>query len=801
MKWLRRLFIALMVLVVCAAGLLFSLPHFNDYQTKGTLSIPGLTQDVAVKRDAKGMAYVYAQNPDDLFLAQGFVTAQDRLFQMQLNRMLAQGRISELAGEAARDLDIRMRTLGLHRLAKKQAAMLTPAVAGQFQKYVDGINAFIDTCPKDIHLEFKLAGIKPDHWEIADSLSIVYYMGYATAANLDTELIAQMLINTLGYEKALQIMPINLNPDDPDDTGILRFPDKGRITDLGPNIRVLFAYKGDRKIRGGSNNWAVAPALSAANAPILAGDPHLDPRILPGVWYPIGLITPEIRAVGAHVAGIPGMAIGRTRHLALAMTNNYGDMQDLYIEQPDPDNPDNYLEGDQSIPFIRFTETLKIKDKKAPNGFRTEEILIRATKRGPVVTHVLPGLTTRKPVSLRFAPAESMVPDIGLLGIITAKDSRELAGLIEKVPMICMNWVFADTKGNIGHKASGWIPIRNQGDGTVPLPVKDGIDNWVGWIPQDRMPGSMNPVKHWVGTCNHKVVPADYPFYYSSYFAASYRYQRLRELMARPGKRTAEHMWQFQRDTKNMMAAAVAPVMAEILQGYKDTAFLGDILSDWDYMDDPDKAAPAVFQTLYPLFARHVFEDELGEENALMMLNSWYFWEERLQRMVFRGASAFFDDIRTGDQTETMADLFHRAGREAVSVLTQRLGPDPGKWQWGSVHTLDLVNPLVRKGPLKNLLGSGPLPMGGSGETLYRGWYAYDNPFGITHCAALRMVADFADSDRILAVLPGGVTGRTFHSHQKDQVDAYMAGEKVYWWFSDEAINAHTRSTLLLDAE
>jgi penicillin G amidase len=798
MKWLRRILAVIVLFAICITGLIFCLPFFNDYKVNGELLVPGLKNKVTVKRDAKGMAYIHAQNFDDLLMAQGFVTAQDRLFQMQLTRMMAQGRISELAGDVAKNLDIRMRTIGLHRMAKKQAKMLNSKTAAQFQKYVDGVNSFIENCPEDIPLEFKLAGIRPDKWDIADSLSIVYYMGYSTAANIDTEIIAQMLLETVGYEKAIQIMPLNFNPDDENDNGSIPIPSKDRLTFSETGIKEVLAFAGDRKLRAGSNNWAVSPALSESGAPILSGDPHLDPRILPGVWYPIGLISPEVRSVGSHIAGIPGMAIGRTNNVALAMTNNYGDMQDLYIETVDPKNKSNYLEGKKSIPFITYNESLKIKDKEAVDGFRTEEITIRATSRGPIVTGTLPSLRTEKLVSFRFAPVESMTSDIGLVDILTAKSSEDLIALIDKVPMICLNWVFVDKNGNIGHRASGKLPVRKNGDGSFPHVVKDSVDNWVGWIPQDQMPGVLNPEKNWVATCNHKTITNDYPYYYSSYFAASYRYQRIKELMTIPGKKSAEDFWQYQRDTKNMMAQTIAPIMADVLLQHDETKPFGQILAQWDFLDDPDKAAPAVFQTIYTLFAMKVFEDDIGKENATIMLNSWYFWEERLMQMVIKGSSEWFDDIKTDDKKETMADLFYQASLEANAALTQKLGHDIGKWQWGTIHTLDLVNPLVRKGPAKNILGSGPMSMGGSGETLYRGWYDYDKPFDITHCAALRMVVDLSDNEKVTAVVPGGITARTFHANQKDQIKNYMSGEKMYWWFSEKAIDAHTKSILKL---
>jgi penicillin amidase len=798
MKWFRRILAVIVCLAVCILILIFCLPFLNDFKQKGELNIPGLANKITIQRDAKGMAYVHANNLGDVLMAQGFVTAQDRLFQMQLTRLVAQGRICELAGAGAKNFDIRMRTIGLHRMAKKQADILNHETRQFFQKYVDGINAFIDHCPDDIHLEFKLAGIEPEKWEIADSLSILYYMGYSTSANLKSEITAQMLLETLGFEKASQIMPLNFNADDPDDTGKIQMPLKDRVSIKMTHIKDLTAYAGDRKLRTGSNNWAISPSLSATGSTILSGDPHLDTRILPGVWYPVGLFTPEIRAVGAQIPGIPGMVVGRTDHIALSMTNNYGDMLDLYIETLDPANPDNYLEGKKSIPFIQIQETIKIKDKGDPRGFKQEAVIIRATRRGPVVSTVFPDLKTKNIITLRFAPAESMKPFIGLSDILTAKNIEDLVRASKQIPMVCLNLVFADTGGNIGHQASGRIPIRYHGDGSFPFPVKDSTDNWHGWIPADEMPGTINPEKNWIGTCNHKTIKNDFPYYYSSYFAPSYRYNRLKELMASSDKKTVNDLWKYQRDTKNLMAKKISPIMAKSLLKYDDTKIMGEILSAWDFLDDPEKAAPTIFQTTYRLFALLVFEDDLGNEKALTLLNNWYFWQERLEQMVLSGASSWFDNIRTEDITESLEDLFHLAALRAKGFLSPKLGDDPEKWQWGKIHTLELVNPIRRKGPGKTLLGFGLMPMGGSGETLYRGAYDYDKPFDISYCAALRMVADLSDHEKVVAVLPGGVTGRTFHSHQKDQVDAFMSGEKMYWWFSDNAIDEHEKSRLIL---
>ncbi|HIJ19881.1 MAG TPA: penicillin acylase family protein, partial [Deltaproteobacteria bacterium] len=438
-------------------------------------------------------------------------------------------------------------------------------------------------------------------------------------------------------------------------------------------------------------------------------------------------------------------AIGRTSHISIAMTNNYGDIQDLYVETVDPERPGHYLEGKVSYPFQVIEEKLKIKDKGAPGGYREEEIKIRTTKRGPVVSEVLKGLETDKVLTLRWAPVESMGESIGLVQFLTAKSVNEMHKALEDYPMLCLNWVFADTSGNIGYRAS------------------------------------------------------DYPYYYSSHFSPTYRYKRVTELLNSPGSKSVDDNWQYQRDEKNLLAEKIAPVMARALMAHKNTEEMGKILAGWDFMDKPDLVAPTIFQATYLAFARLVFEDELGNKTTNTLLDDWYFWQERLDKMVLKGSSEWFDNVKTGEKVETVNDLFHQAALKASARLSAKLGKDPHDWAWGKVHTLELVSPIRRNGFGKELLGSGPMPMGGSGETLYRGLFDPNDPFSVTISASLRMVADMADEDKVAAILPGGVTGRLFSPHQKDQVQSFMDGSKMYWWLSDKAIAEHTEHTLRLN--
>jgi len=758
------------------------------------ISLSGLKETVTVLRDEKGMAYIYAQNPEDALMVQGYVTAQDRLFQMELTRRFAEGRLSEVIGDEGRLHDIRMRTLGFYRQARKHAGLLDPPTQDYFRRYIAGINAYLKKPTPPFSLEFKAAGLKPDPWGIEDALTLMYFMSWNSSANLQTEIIAQGLVERLGPEKAREIFPLHFNPDIPPRKRGLTFSTLQPYRPIHPERdAALTAFLTSPPLRLGSNNWAVSPRLSVKGRPILANDPHLDARLLPGPWYPLGVITPQGRFVGAGIPGTPALVVGRNDDIAVGVTNSYGDMQDLYVETLDPEDPERYREGKRSRPFSRIEETLVIKDKKSPGGFRKEQVIIKASSRGPVVSGVLEGLNTRHVLTLRWAPYETMGPSLGLDKVQRARSAQEVREALREVNWIGLHFVFADRHGHIAWQTTGKLPIRSQGDSTLPTLVRDGRDNWVGWIPFEKMPHAFNPVRGWVGTCNHDHVPEGFPYYYSSHFSPSYRYRRLQEILSRPGPRTAEDHWRYQMDVVNIMAREITPFMVRALIHHPETRTIADILREWNYEDTPSSAAPTLFQSIYRNFALLVFSDELGEALTRIFLDNWYFWQERLQAMIVQGDSPWFDDQTTREVREGRDDLFLKAALKTKEELGAVLGPDPHTWKWEKVHRLEPVHPLRRKGWGKGWLGAGSHPMGGSGETLCRAVYDFNRPFSVTVSASLRMVVDLSDPDRILAVWPGGVSDRRFSPHFKDQVKPFINGEKVYWWFSDQAVRRQAK--------
>ncbi|RJQ81469.1 MAG: penicillin acylase family protein [Desulfobacteraceae bacterium] len=802
MKWLKRAALGLAgLLVVIGLAMVvlinpFGASPLNDYLKEGELNLAGLKQPVRICRDEKGMAFIYAADLQDLLFAQGFVTATDRLFQMELTKLLAAGRIGELIGAQGRDIDARMRTLGFHRYAQRHLQVLNEETRTYLQHYADGINAMISTRPQDIHLEFKLAGIRPTLWSPVDSLTILYFMGWNNAANVQNEIVSQMLVEKLGAARAAQLFPLNLNPDEGAQSALAT---PAQVAALGDgHLRRLLAFAENRPLQVGSNNWVVGSGRAAGAKPILANDPHLDAAMLPGPWYPCGLITPSFRAVGVSIPGTPAIVIGRTDHLAFGITNAYGDTQDLYVETVDPDDPRRYLEGDRSLPFEVIEETLRFKDKAAPDGFTTEEIRIRATRRGPVVSDVLVPLGRDKVITVRWSAFETMGPSIGLERFLTCRTAQQFRRALQDVRQICLNYVFADQEGHIGWQVTGVLPIRSNGAGNLPHVVQDDQDNWRGWIPFDQMPHAADPPGGWVGTSNHKTVTRDYPYYYSDYFSSAYRQQRMIALMSDAAPRTAQAHWEYQRDIVNLKAAQIAPRMASALLKHPDSAPLGTILAAWNHVESADQPGPTLFHAIFNEFARLVIADDLGDEPARFMLANTYYWEQRLVAMIAAGESAWFDDVRTADTIENQDALWQRAGLNAAARLAADWGTDPSKWQWGKIHRYDFISPIARKGPAKRWLGGGTHPAEGSGDTLLRAKSEYKDLTNINVMASLRMVVDLGDPDKVLAVLPGGVTGRQFDPHTTDQIEPFINGKEVHWWFSDQAIEEHTRHVLVL---
>ncbi len=356
-----KVYIGIAAVAFAAAAAWFFLPKMNDRQTSGEIALVGLQAPVRVLRDDFATPYIYAENMDDALRAQGFIAGQDRLFQLEATKRAAAGRLAEVFGagddNAILKLDREARVIGFHRIAGRQAAILSSRSRGVLEAYLGGLNAYIAARSNKHPIEFKLAGFEPEVWTAADLLAVMYYLGWASSANFDAELAAHRVLQAVGEEAFDEIAPITVNPDSRVALSRRRQTGDASARWAGATAALADWTKGSSRQQGmgGSNNWAISGEKAGSRAAIVTNDPHLDIRMLPGSWHPVALITPTARVVGVSI-GLPGVLVGRNERVAFGITNAYADAVELYIEAVDPADPNRYLEGDQSIPFESITD-------------------------------------------------------------------------------------------------------------------------------------------------------------------------------------------------------------------------------------------------------------------------------------------------------------------------------------------------------------------------------------------------------------------------------------------------------------
>lgn len=770
-------------------------------QREGSLKAASLASEVSILRGDDGVPYIYAQSLDDALVAQGFLHAQDRLFQMELFKYLAHGRLAEFIGERGLSMDRIVRLVDVTGFTRAQEKKLSREERNYLTRYLSGVNDYIATREDEFPLMLGVMGHEVQPWTLEDVLAVQYFRIWSSSVNWKQELLTLRLYNQLGTERAASLAPLVINQDDPNTDPRNQADDQlaSQQADDGQNP-VLLSYDdslfSDYNARSamGSDAWASDGAHSSGGAPILSSDPHLDARQLPGFWYPMGLITPELRAVGGSTPGGPGLGVGRSNWIAWGATNGYSDMVDLYIETADPANEDNFLEGDRSLPFIIRTEELRIKDKEAPTGYRSQTMVIRETTRGAIISdhgmEVAPG----KMISLRWSVPEYAGPDSGNRELLIAESVEDALVAIGKTTTP-LNYIVADVDGNVARMASGVVPIRSRGDGLAPLePTAE--DNWLGRIPPRQMPLQHNPEKGWVGSSNHRVTGSDYPYPYSTHFAGSWRYGRLMELMDRDVLSAEDH-WAANMDMKNLLAQRVRPAMIAVFESEPGLQPLASLLQEWNLLDEKEQAAPLIFQSAFRHLANETFVDDMGEELLSDYLKETYYWQE-LFLYHYEHGSHWFDDSRT-ESVETRDDMILRAGLLTLEELSGDWGDDPKAWKWGDAHTIQFSHPFIPGERAARWIGGGVHPYSGSGETLYRAVYFFNEEGYETRINdSMRIIIDLADNDKVIAHYPGGVSERLFDSWNKNFLDAYLTGEKRYWWFSDEAIAANTDTEMRL---
>ncbi len=761
-------------------------------ETEGTLSVPGLQAPVEIVRDEYGVPHIYAQNERDLFFAQGYVHAQDRLWQMDFQRRVGLGRLSEILGEAALETDMFLRTIGTNRSAAQDLQALTPETRQMLQAYADGVNAYIETHRDRLPLEYTILRAEPEPWEPLHTLAWGKMMQWTLNDSWSDDLLRAKLVEALGEEKALQLNPGYL-PDAP-----VILPDVTYASLGTPNVeRVRQALDvanlplGGASLGLGSNNWVVGPDRTATGRPMLANDPHLSYGI-PAIWYLMGLHAPGYEVVGASLPGAPGIIIGHNGRIAWGVTNLAADVQDLYIERLNPQNPNEYEVNGQYVPFEVVREEIYVKG-------RTEPVVldVKVSRHGPIINDVVEGL--EQPVALKWLAASRPSTLVNAIYPLNkARNWEEFTAALRWWDAPMQNFVYADVDGNIGYYGAGTVPIRANGQGLVPVPGWTDEYEWVDTIPFEELPQAFNPPGSLVVTANNKPVSDDYPYYLGHDWAAPNRARRILAHLADRDQLTLEDMAAAQADDVSILGQKLTPLLLNVQSDNIITQRAQAELAKWDNRLAPDSVGAGIFEVTYWFLVQEIVGDELGEELTKEYLGAQSQHVMLVERLLDDPDNPWWDDTTTPQQ-ETRDEIIARALEKAVEWWGRNYGDLVDKdWKWGRIHTTTFRHNVFGKvSPLDRFFNVKAGPTAGDAQTPQANGFSFKDPFDVRAGPSYRQIIDVGNWDASQMVITVGQSGHAFHPNFANLVPFWRDVRYIPMRWSREAVEGAPNKNVL----
>jgi len=799
MKIIKTILISLLMLVVILVigGLILlrgikkgALPKY-----KGELALNGLSNDVTVYRDERGMPHIYAENEHDLYFATGYVTAQERLWFMDLIRRVTTGRLSEVLGEGMVQSDKFLRCLEMTAKSKIVLSNEDPVIISYLQSYADGVNAYIGAAGKKLPPEFRILGYKPEPWTLENIGNIIGYMGWDLAKdNLTREIFYYRLVQKSGIEKATQLIP------DWNAVSSVVFPDFKINDTLLKEAQAFISSMDKLKSLGvvsfsGSNNWAVSGKRSETGKPILSNDMHLAFGS-PGIWFQIHQVIPgKLNVTGVAVPGEPFIVAGHNDKIAWGMTNLMVDDIDLFAEKLNPGNENQYYFNGEWRDMVLKKEIINIK------GDKQDSILIKYTHRGPIIS----GYRNVNDISLSMRWSGYDLSDeirtVCLLNRVAGWD--EFRSALKTFRSISQNFVYADVDGNIGLSTGGGIPVR-KGNGSFIRNGETEENDWKGFVPFEQLPYSYNPEKGYVSSANNKTVIEGYPYYISSGFALPYRINRIRQMLDEKEVFGIEDFKRMVVDQHSDFAVLMTPFILR-LNDRKDKLTPAETdalntLNGWDYDMNLDLIAPSVFEFFRISFVKNLLADELQElfDNYISASKDYGVIKDYyIYRILKTGPDEWVDNVNTPEK-ETLDDIILKSFKECVSSITEKFGEDQANWKWGNIHKIRIEHPMGSVKILDKLfnLNSDYYPVGGSDHTVSP--YAFDPGFKIGHGASERHIFNTANWDESLTIIPTGASGIPASEFYLSQMKAYINKEFYKDAFTEGAVKKAAKYTLKL---
>lgn len=767
----------------------------------GKLEAVGLHSEVEVLTDTWGVPHVFASSLDDLYFAQGYLHAAERLWQVELTTRLAQGRLSEILGELTLPLDRFFRTLLIGRKAREFVGRMDDTTRRILGPYDRGFRAGAEAFPRPV--EYEILQVDPEiprSFEEAglSAFSIAMLMAFTLSANWELELLRYRIAQVAGPNVARRLTPFvgaeppSVVPASKEFAGIVR-----DLTDL--------ASRAGRAAGIGSNNWVVSGDKSTTGKPLLANDPHLKIQT-PAIWMEMHLSSPEMNVAGVSLPGVPGVILGHNEGIAWGFTNTGADNEDLYLERLSED-AGSYLFRGEWHPVEVISEEIQVRNE--PDS-RIHDV--RVTRHGPLITSVMQGTvnTVVKENVVGDAMAFRWVHHDVVPSLAPIEDMNRATGwdefreAVRKWPSPGQNMVYADVDGNIGYQFTGQVPVRPPGvSGTVPLPGWTGEHEWQGTIPFDDLPTAFNPDCGYIATANNRMVDLDYPHYVTHDWEPNFRIKRIVELLTAREKHSAEDFARIQMDTNSGIAADLLPLLLRQANGGdQPTSAALQRLQEWDLQMTPGSVGASIFAVWVTKIADALFKEKLGEElyDSYFRVRGWTtLWAYECMREVMENPEQFWVGGDGADNQAALRSLAIEALESALGELESRFGKNPDEWRWGRLHQIHFRHPIATALPaLDELLSIGPFEAPGADDTVNRGVFNPGEDYSVGAISSYRQIIDLADFDRSMAVITTGNSGNPASPHYRDQAGMWLEGRYHEMPFSRPAVEESCIGTLRL---
>jgi len=797
-KIIIGILIVIIVVIIAAYGFIYYLAHRGITDYDGQVRLKGLTEEVIVYRDQYAIPHIYAKNEPDLYRVVGYCMAQDRLFQMDLIRRLTSGRLSEIVGEKAVDVDFRMRSLRITEKSQNLFKTTDKKLKEFAEAFCDGVNQYIEKNKGKLPLEFTILGYKPEEWRPEHSFNVIGYFSFDLSTAWDTEIFFHKVRQKVGEDRLRDILP-----DIPAEKEIIYPQFAQELTELDlrdslASVRELIEEMG-LTVFHGSNNWAVSGQKSGTGKPFFANDMHLGLNS-PGIWYQMHhVVEGKVDVTGVVAPGQPFVVAGHNDRIAWGFTNVSLDDMDFYLEKINPDNPDEYEFNGQWRKMKVTKEAIKLKDG------RVIEKEIRYTHRGPVVSEIKK--IKDEVISMRWIGNEDSNEVRSLFLLNRAGNWDDFKEAMQTFRSVSQNTLYADVDGNIGLYCTAGIPIRKKGNGISIMPGWTDEYDWKGLVPFEEQPHSFNPENGFLYSANNKTIANTYPYYISNWFAPDYRFRRINEMLAEKTEVSINDFREMQADFKSKLVEDLKGDLVNSLSMVNNFNNLEarclEDLKSWNGVLNKDEAAPAVFEAFYVKFAENIFKDELGDDLLKEISSMTYIVNHAIDQLWKNKTSLWFDDVTTANRKEGFDDIVQKSFRDSVIWLSDKLGGDPAKWEWGNIHQLTLEHPLGSVEILNRIFkfNRGPYPVGGSSHTLCPYQYKLSDPFKVVHGASHRHIYSLANWDESLSVIPTGISGIPASKHYCDQTELYVNNEYHSDFISRDLVEKNAKYVLHLKGE